>query len=635
MVTDSSLLRTPPRRNHRSTMNSASHHRQPYTTSGSSTPSIYMTPSKTIARHHTSKTIRGSATRSARQGMPIPRMSPMPDRCRSGKAAHQYSTPTKRMNSGSAGGKTPYYTPSSSLRQYTYGTPSSASSSIADDRYIPSRRRMNMDLCRRALLTGNKKKRSRGAGDDDEEEETLNNNSEETPLQKEFKRRMLSSLCNVPLEHLSEDGQPTGLLSFGSTNGSSGQHGSFSSNHQQENINSIISRSTTAARLENPYAHDTLRSVLQQVGQEGDPASQSSTVSRKIHRKVLSAPTRILDAPDIVNDYYLQLISWGKDNILAVALAQSVYLWNAGSGEIQHLFSTETPEDYVTSVDWCTQPGRTKYIAIGTNANVIHIYDAEASRKVRTMAGHSGRVCSLAWSHQWLTSGGRDSLILQHDIRSHENIVSKYEGHEQEVCGLKWNEEGTTLASGGNENYLCLWDASMSGRSSFHQRNSRRASSSDSVAPRLILTQHKAAVKALDWCPFHRGLLASGGGTADRTIKFWNSSSGAMLNSIDTGSQVCSVLWSKHQREICSSHGYSENQLILWKYPTMTKIKELTGHTERVLNMDMSPDGATVVSAAADETLRFWNVFGAPSCRPSPTGLSMSGELSFGMHTIR
>ena len=646
MATDSSLLRTPPRRNHRSTMNSASHHRHPYTTSSSGTPSMYLTPSKTIARHHhTSKTISGSATRSARRGssrtaMPIPRMSPIPDRCRSGNGAHQYqySTPSKRvMDSG--GGKTPYYTPSSSLRQYTNGTPSSASSNIADDRYIPSRRRMNMDLCRRALLTGDKKKRPRGAGDDDddeEEEETRNNNSEETPLQKAFKRRMLSSLCNVPLENLSEDGQPTGLFSFGATS-SSGHHGSNSttSHHQQENINSIIARSTTAARLENPYAHDTLRSVLQQVGQEGDPASQSSTVSKKIHRKVLSAPTRILDAPDIVNDYYLQLISWGKDNILAVALAQSVYLWNATSGEIQHLFSTETPEDYVTSVDWCTQPGRTKWIAIGTNANVIHIYDAEASRKVRTMEGHSGRVCSLAWSHQWLTSGGRDSLILQHDIRSHDNIVSKYEGHEQEVCGLKWNEEGSTLASGGNENYLCLWDASMSGRSSFHQRNNRRASSSDSVAPRLILTQHKAAVKALDWCPFHRGLLASGGGTADRTIKFWNSSSGAMLNSIDTGSQVCSVLWSKHQREICSSHGYSENQLILWKYPTMTKIKELTGHTERVLNMDMSPDGATVVSAAADETLRFWNVFGAPSCRPSPTGLSMSGELSFGMPTIR
>lgn len=33
------------------------------------------------------------------------------------------------------------------------------------------------------------------------------------------------------------------------------------------------------------------------------------------------------------------------------------------------------------------------------------------------------------------------------------------------------------------------------------------------------------------------------------------------------------------------------------------------GHTARVINMAMSPDGSTVVSAAADETLRLWKCF--------------------------
>lgn len=32
-----------------------------------------------------------------------------------------------------------------------------------------------------------------------------------------------------------------------------------------------------------------------------------------------------------------------------------------------------------------------------------------------------------------------------------------------------------------------------------------------------------------------------------------------------------------------------------------------------------SPDGCTVASAAADETLRFWNVFGTPEvAKPAP-----------------
>ena len=66
-------------------------------------------------------------------------------------------------------------------------------------------------------------------------------------------------------------------------------------------------------------------------------------------------------------------------------------------------------------------------------------------------------------------------------------------------------------------------------------------------------------------------------------------------------------------KEILSSHGFSQNQLCLWKYPSMVKIKELTGHTQRVLHLAQSPDGMTVCSGAADETLRFWKIFAPPS----------------------
>ena len=48
----------------------------------------------------------------------------------------------------------------------------------------------------------------------------------------------------------------------------------------------------------------------------------------------------------------------------------------------------------------------------------------------------------------------------------------------------------------------------------------------------------QAAVKAIAWSPHQHGLLASGGGTADRCIRFWNTASGAALTAIDTGSQV-------------------------------------------------------------------------------------------------
>ena len=86
-----------------------------------------------------------------------------------------------------------------------------------------------------------------------------------------------------------------------------------------------------------------------------------------------------------------------------------------------------------------------------------------------------------------------------------------------------------------------------------------------STQPRFALSDHQAAVKALAWCPWQNNLLASGGGTSDRCIRFWNTTTGKCLNTIDTNSQVCSLLWSKTHKEIVSSHGFSQNQLCIWK----------------------------------------------------------------------
>ena len=57
----------------------------------------------------------------------------------------------------------------------------------------------------------------------------------------------------------------------------------------------------------------------------------------------------------------------------AVALGQTVYLWNAHTGQIQQLTQTTAPEDYVSSLNF-SQDGQ--HIAVGTNSNVVSVAEA-------------------------------------------------------------------------------------------------------------------------------------------------------------------------------------------------------------------------------------------------------------------
>ncbi|KAK2727573.1 hypothetical protein QYM36_008153, partial [Artemia franciscana] len=303
--------------------------------------------------------------------------------------------------------------------------------------------------------------------------------------------------------------------------------------------------------------------------------SKTPATVKKTTRHIPQSPERILDPPIllmiIIQRYQtffsvsalkagsvdLNLIHWSKNNLLAVALSKQLYIWNAAAGDVSQIMETDGDEDYICSVNWIKEGN---LLAVGTAEGVVQLWDIEASRRLRMMAGHYARVGCLSWNEHILSSGSRSGNIHHHDVRVANHHVATLSGHTQEIK---------------------IGD----------------------------LSEHQAAVKGLAWCPWQSSLLATGGGTADRTIKFWNTNNGVCINTVDTGSQVSSILWSTKYKELVSGHGYANNQLILWKYPTITKVSELTGHNGRVLYMTMSPDGSTVASGAADETLRLWKCF--------------------------
>ena len=83
-----------------------------------------------------------------------------------------------------------------------------------------------------------------------------------------------------------------------------------------------------------------------------------------------------------------------------------------------------------------------------------------------------------------IASGSKDKSIKLFDCRTNKKISLDNNFHYGEICGLNWNLNGFQLASGGNDNLINIWDI----------RNSRK--------PQSIIQEHKAAVRALKWCPW-------------------------------------------------------------------------------------------------------------------------------------
>ncbi|CAL8075218.1 unnamed protein product, partial [Calicophoron daubneyi] len=497
---------------------------------------------------------------------------------------------------------------------------------------------------------------------------------------------------------------------------------------------------------------------------------ETSVLARQT-RRIPRVPYKVLDAPELQDDFYLNLVDWSSQNVLAVGLGTCVYLWNAFTSQVTRLCDVSGESDVISSVAWSKKGC---HLAIGTYRGHVQIWDVTRSSCLRSLNGHIARVGALAWNADLLASGSRDRYILLRDTRasassgggpsdplpnadpsssstllasageltereltsnpisnsstaqphvtdmdtspdddllsggsiaartgsstpmdttmstesriddvvaSHhldfcprwtnsssalnggiapgtttlpgldppdsyvtggvrvlrdhrqEKLVNQWMAvepsdtmlsfvtahdasanaisvpeNEESVCGLKWSPDSQYLASGGNDNRLLVW--------------SQHAPPSG--GPVLTYEEHVAAVKAIAWSPHQHGLLASGGGTADRCIRFWNTLTGQALRSVDTGSQVCNIAWSIHSNELVSTHGYSQNQILVWRYPSLTQLVKLTGHSYRVLYLAISPDGENIVTGAGDETLRFWNIFTrAKTPKPPPSSLNL------------
>ena len=227
----------------------------------------------------------------------------------------------------------------------------------------------------------------------------------------------------------------------------------------------------------------------------------------------------------------------------------------------------------------------------------IWLYDVATTRELALLTGHTRSVSSVSFAPdgKTLASGGRDGTIRLWEVESGAQ-TAVWEGHWSSVNSVSFSPDGKTLASGVGSDilgsgYIRLWDVA-SGRQT------------------AILVGHTDIVSSVSFSPDGK-TLASGSGSPyrdrDRTIRLWDVESGRQTAVLEGHrGEVFSVSFSPDGRTLAS--GSKDSTIRLWDVESGRQTAVLVEHTSSVYSVSFSPDGRTLASGSLVGTIRLWDV---------------------------
>jgi WD40 repeat protein len=273
--------------------------------------------------------------------------------------------------------------------------------------------------------------------------------------------------------------------------------------------------------------------------------------------------------------------------IASVGDDKTVRLWEvSGRAEYEELTGLDI---LLTSISVSPKDDR---VAFAT-ASTINIWDPAARKFTASLAEHSEGISEVAFSPDQ-----RTIAIASKTTELWDSVSGKNEplpGNVGRTYAVAWSPDGKTLAAGGADGSVRLWNA-----------ESRQA------LP-VAMKGHAKGVATISFAP-DGTVLASG--SDDRTVKLWDVASGRELASAALSlaapespddHPVTSVQFSPGGQMLAASA--TDGTVTLWRAGArrLERLATLTGHTAAVNRVAFSPDGRTIATASADTTVKLWN----------------------------